>query len=144
VPAPQLRVARSTNSIDHILRFYCDGLGLDVLGRFENHDGFDGVMLGLPGGSYHLEFTVENGVTSPRAPDEESLLVFYLPDEADHRTAVAAMQVVGYEEVASHNPYWNRHGVTFEDADGYRVVLTNSSWRSQPPSQRHSTPVDSH
>jgi hypothetical protein len=30
--------------------------------------------------------------------------------------------------VASFNPYWDRHGRTFADADGYRVVIQNQAW----------------
>jgi hypothetical protein len=43
---PILRVARPTDDIDALLPFYEQGLGLTVLCRFEDHDGFDGVMLG--------------------------------------------------------------------------------------------------
>jgi len=25
-------------------------------------------------------------------------------------------------------PYWDAHGRTFEDLDGYRVVLQNAAW----------------
>jgi len=35
----------------------------------------------------------------------------------------------GFREVSSFNPYWARQGRTFEDADGYRVVLQRASWR---------------
>jgi catechol 2,3-dioxygenase-like lactoylglutathione lyase family enzyme len=113
-----------------MLRFYHDGLGFEVVGRFEDHDGFDGVMLGTPSGAYHFEFTVESGVTAPPAPSQENLLVLYLPDIADHQSAVSAMKEVGYTPVRSHNPYWDKQGVTFEDADGYRVVLASTSWKS--------------
>jgi hypothetical protein len=30
--------------------------------------------------------------------------------------------------VRSYNPYWEEAGVTFEDPDGYRVVLQNAEW----------------
>jgi hypothetical protein len=30
--------------------------------------------------------------------------------------------------VPSANPYWDRKGRTFEDVDGYRVVLQNDVW----------------
>lgn len=36
----------------------------------------------------------------------------------------------GFEPVAASNPYWDRSGRTFEDADGYRVVLRASDWRA--------------
>lgn len=52
-----LRVARPTDDIEANLRFYRDGLGLPVLYRFEDHEQFDGVMLGVPGQGYHLEIT---------------------------------------------------------------------------------------
>lgn len=111
-----------------MLRFYRDGLGLDVIGEFQGHAGFDGVMLAPPDAQYHLEFTVESGVTAPRAPGEENLLVLYLPGSDDFDAAVSAMDDAGFSPVVSHNPYWDRHGFTYEDADGYRVVLANIAW----------------
>jgi hypothetical protein len=38
------------------------------------------------------------------------------------------MVEAGYRPVPSNNPYWDQNGKTFEDPDGYRVVLTNQSW----------------
>ena len=51
----KLRVARPTDDLEAVARFYRDGLGFAELYRFADHDGFDGVMLGLPGAPYHLE-----------------------------------------------------------------------------------------
>jgi len=72
-----LRVARPTDNLERITQFYRDGLGLAVLYQFEDHDGFDGVMLGLPGAPYHFEFTQARGHHAGRAPTEDNLLVFY-------------------------------------------------------------------
>ncbi|MBO1582816.1 VOC family protein [Bacillus bingmayongensis] len=36
---------------------YEEGLGLKRIGEFHNHEGYDGVMFGLPDAEYHLEFT---------------------------------------------------------------------------------------
>lgn len=36
----------------------------------------------------------------------------------------------GFQEVDSFNPYWKQHGRTFEDADGYRVVIEQASWKA--------------
>ena len=63
-----------------------------------------------------------------RAPSQENLLVFYLPDIAQYESAVERMQRLGHAPVASFNPYWDRCGKTFEDPDGYRIVLANSDW----------------
>jgi catechol 2,3-dioxygenase-like lactoylglutathione lyase family enzyme len=124
----QLRVARPTESLDEVIGFYRDGLGLEVLGSFEDHDGFDGVMLGRPDYPYHLEFTRKAGHEAGRAPTEDNLLVFYLPDETAWAAAVERMESHGYEAVPAFNPYWDANGQTFEDPDGYRVVLQNGDW----------------
>lgn len=127
-PLTLLRVARPTNDLDAVVRFYRDGLGLQELYRFEGHDGFDGVMLGLPGQAYHFEFTRAHGHDAGRAPTNDNLVAFYIPDCADWDAAVVRMKRHGYAPVRSFNPYWDKDGVTFEDCDGYRVVLQNSAW----------------
>jgi catechol 2,3-dioxygenase-like lactoylglutathione lyase family enzyme len=75
-----LRVARPTDDLDAVARFYRDGLGFAVLAEFHDHNGFDGVMLGHAGAAYHLEFTRKAGHRAGTAPTEDNLLVFYLPD----------------------------------------------------------------
>lgn len=106
-----------------VVRFYRDGLGFDVLGSFRDHARFDGVMLGHPGRGYHLEFTHRQGHEVGRAPTEENLLVFYLPERDAWERAIDRMKASGFSPVASANPYWEVNGLTFEDPDGYRVVL---------------------
>lgn len=123
-----LRVARPTDQLDAVVRFYTQGLGMSVLGSFRDHDGFDGMMLGRPEGAYHLEFTQKRGHSVGRAPTQDNLLVFYLPDSSEWQGAIDRMRAAGYEPVPSFNPYWDRAGRTFEDPDGYRVVLQNASW----------------
>ena len=123
-----LRVARPTDNLSEIIRFYRDGLGFEVIDSFEDHQGFDGVMLGQTDLSYHLEFTHHRGHHIGKAPTKENLLVFYLPDEAEWQQAVDRMIKQGYEPVKSYNPYWDVQGKTFEDADGYRVVLQGAAW----------------
>jgi catechol 2,3-dioxygenase-like lactoylglutathione lyase family enzyme len=127
-----LRVARPTDDLDAVVRFYRDGLGFEVLSQFRGHAGFDGVMLGHAGGRYHLEFTRKDGHPAGRAPTPDNLLVFYLPDRGEWDAAVARMAAAGYAPVQSFNPYWDRQGMTFEDPDGYRVVLQNAGWPGRP------------
>lgn len=124
----EMRVARPTDHLDAIVEMYRTGLGLAVLGSFEDHDGFDGVMLGEKGSGYHLEFTHHRGQQVGQAPTEDNLLVFYYPDEAAWITRCNQMRLAGFIEVPAYNPYWDRRGKTFEDIDGYRVVLQNSKW----------------
>ncbi len=124
-----LRVARPTDDLAPVVEFYRDGLGFEKLGSFEDHDGFDGVMLGHPEMGYHLEFTHQRGHDVGKAPTEDHLLVFYFGDEEVWKAAVERMQRHGYEPVEPWNPYWKTRGETFEDPDGYRVVLANFAWR---------------
>jgi catechol 2,3-dioxygenase-like lactoylglutathione lyase family enzyme len=123
-----LRVARPTDHLEDVVRFYSEGLGLSVLGSFMDHDGFDGVMLGLPGADYHFEFTRKHGHTPGRAPTEDNLLVFYFSDQHEWGAAADRMTAAGYQSVPSFNPYWDQSGRTYEDPDGYRVVLQNAWW----------------
>jgi catechol 2,3-dioxygenase-like lactoylglutathione lyase family enzyme len=125
---PVLRVARPSDDLDALLPFYRDGLGMTVLYRFEDHAGFDGIMLGREGAPYHLEFTRKRGHAAGRAPTEDNLLVFYHPDREAWRMAVQRMRDAGFAPVRSFNPYWDKEGMTFEDPDGYRVVLQSAVW----------------
>ena len=125
---PVMRVARPTNDLAALRRFYVDGVGMQELASFSAHAGFDGLIVGALNAPYHLEFTVQLGVSAARASSEEQLLVFYLPDEQRFAAALARMQSIGIAPVASNNPYWDQVGVTFEDPDGYRVVLQRAAW----------------
>jgi catechol 2,3-dioxygenase-like lactoylglutathione lyase family enzyme len=125
---PKLRIARPTDNLAALLPFYCDGLGLQQLYAFTAHDGFDGIMLGHPQAPYHLEFTHQPGHVVGRAPTADNLLVFYLPDAVVWQAAVQRMAAVGFAPVPSYNPYWDQLGCTFEDSDGYRVVLQRDAW----------------
>jgi catechol 2,3-dioxygenase-like lactoylglutathione lyase family enzyme len=123
-----LRVARPTDKLAGVVKFYTDGLGFEELYQFTDHDGFDGVMLGHKDAAYHLEFTHKWGHRSGNAPTQENLLVFYLPDREIWQRAVRRLEDHGYTSITSFNPYWDQRGKTFEDPDGYRVVLQNAGW----------------
>jgi len=127
-----LRVARPTDHLEKVVEMYGKGLELDVLGAFEDHQGFDGVMLGKPGTPYHFEFTRKRGHAAGCAPTPEDLLVFYYSDADEWTAACARMAVAGFAKVPAFNPYWDASGATFEDPDGYRVVLQRGSWPPVP------------
>jgi len=123
-----LRVARPTDNLQIIADMYQNGLGLDVLSHFEDHEGFDGIMLGNPEMPYHFEFTHHRGHETGKAPTQDNLLVFYIPDKDEWEVQCRRMIDAGFKLMRSYNPYWDREGKTFEDLDGYRVVLQNSDW----------------
>lgn len=120
----QVRVARPTDKLTEVETFYCQQLGLPVLYRFENHAGYSGVMLGLPGSQYHLEFTAREQGSPCRAPTRDNLLVMCFTGESAMYDAVARLAEAGNEPVEAENPFWAGAGaLTFEDLDGWRVVL---------------------
>lgn len=121
----QFRIARPTNQLDKITRFYSNVLGLEIIGQFKGHDGFDGVMIGLPGKTYHLEFTQHISHTLLPEPTEENLLVFYFDSPEEYTNANERMQNHGYYPVQPANPYWLNKSETYEDPDKWRIVLFN-------------------
>jgi catechol 2,3-dioxygenase-like lactoylglutathione lyase family enzyme len=127
MPAVQFRVARPTNKLREIIQFYNEGLGLQIVGSFQGHSGYDGVMFGLPGVDYHLEFTQHEEGGECRAPSRDNLLVFYIPDRSARDSIVARLKNMGYAAVEPENPYWEANGVTIEDPDGWRIVLMNTA-----------------
>lgn len=120
----QLRLARHTERLDQCVRFYRDAIGLPEVGRFQDHDGYDGVFLAVPGTDAHLELTAGGGQPGP-SPHPESLLVLYL---GDHQAVEAVRERLDGEPVSPANPYWAEHGVTYEDPDGFPVVLVPERW----------------
>jgi len=120
----ELRCARHTERLEELVAFYRDGLGLPEIGRFHDHDGYEGAFLGVPGTNAHLEFTA-GGPHGPPSPHPETLLVLYLgSDEA----VAATCDRVGTEPVEPENLYWRDNGVTIVDPDGFRVVLVPRRW----------------
>lgn len=111
-------------------KLYCQGLGLQTLGGFHDHEGFDGVILGMPGAAWHFEFTYAGRHPVKPTPTAEDLVVLYLPDEQGWRAACQRAEAAGFTPVASFNPYWEQRGRTFDDPDGYRVVLQNAAWHN--------------
>ena len=125
--AAVLRVARPCSDLAQARRFYCDGLGLQVLAEFAAHDGFDGLVVGVAGAGWHVELVREHGAAAP-SPSAEDLIVLYEPDAPAFEARVARMRTAGFAPVRSNNPYWDRCGVTFAGPDGYRTVLARRAW----------------
>lgn len=123
-----LRIARPTNYLEIISNMYKNGLGLEELGRFKDHNGFDGIILGHKNISYHIEFTSHIGSLVKHNPNKDDLLVFYIADNSEWENICHTMSTAGFKQVKSLNPYWDNSGKTFEDPERYRVVLQNKSW----------------
>lgn len=123
-----VRVARPVRNLERVAAFWRDGVGLEQLYRSEasGPGGHTVVMLGWPGAGWHLELVDDGGDTQP-SPSEEDLLVFYLGEEIGDEL-IDRLLAAGGRRVPAKNPYWDRFGVTVEDPDGYRLVLSHRSW----------------
>jgi catechol 2,3-dioxygenase-like lactoylglutathione lyase family enzyme len=130
--ASHIRIARPTSRLDDLLAFYCDGLGLARIDSFQHHRGYSGVMVGLPGSHLHIEFTTHDdhaGHPLGLAPTNDNLLAFYLPGPDTVNAFAERLTALGHPAVEPENPYWLDLGaLTFEDPDGWRVVLVPSAY----------------
>jgi len=118
----KLRVARHTSNLKPLISFYTIVLGLDVIGSFTDHAGYDGVFIGGKNSGWHLEFTMSIETADHRA-DEDDLLVFYV-DEKEYAIITARALANNIKQVPAKNPYWTTNGVTLIDPDGFRIVVT--------------------
>ncbi len=119
----KFRTARHTRQLNPIIDFYGRMLGLQVLGEFKDHQNYDGVFLGIPGESWHLEFTVSTD-NPVHDPDDDDLLVFYAESLEEFNKIKDRFIANKVQHVRPKNPYWERNGITFEDPDGFRIVIS--------------------
>ncbi|MGW2787285.1 VOC family protein [Streptomyces populi] len=127
--ATRIRVARPSRDLETAERFYVEGLGLDVLWRTTGRvpGEHDLLMLGLPGGAWHFELTHDPEQPLDPTPTVDDLFVLYLGAPVDD-SFLARLTAAGGTRVPAHNPYWDDHGVTVTDPDGYRLVLCSRTW----------------
>jgi len=122
---PSVRFARHTNAFTEVVAFYREGIGLPVLGAFDDHDGYAGVIFGLPGSDHQLELTttLAGGAERP-APSRDDLLALYYDTRAAVDDVAGRLALVA-ERAWPANPYWQTRveSVSFLDPDGWRVVL---------------------
>ncbi len=128
--AVQFRIARPTNQLDKIKTFYTQALGMRVLGSFTGHSGYSGVMLGMPNGQYHLEFTQHDEQKELPPPTKENLLVLYFDTPEKYKAANKRIQALGIRPIEPENPYWEGKSMTYEDPDSWRIVLFNGVYRT--------------
>lgn len=119
----KLRVARHTEDLKKIIHFYVDLIGLKNLGSFTDHDGYDGVFIGMDGCDWHLEFTANNKEPLHHA-DEDDMLVLYCKSVLKKNTILARLSDAGIEHITAKNPYWTQNGVCFLDPDGFRIMIS--------------------
>ena len=100
-----IQIARTVTEIAASVAKYKGGLGLKELARFEDHEGFDGAMLGEHESGFHFEFTFCRKHTVAPSPTPEDLLVFYVPEAHAWEARCQAKRSAGFKEVESFNPF---------------------------------------
>ncbi|EAU0764657.1 VOC family protein [Salmonella enterica] len=125
-----MRIAKPVTNLERSFLMYNQGLGLHKIAEFEDHNGFNGIMLGRGDLQWHIEFTFCHNHPVQPLPTEEDLLVLYYSDENEWMSACKRMIDAGFRVSTSFNPYWDVNGKTFVDRDGYRVVMQNKAWHN--------------
>ncbi len=122
------RFARHTNNLEQIKSFYIDVVGLELLGGFENHSGYNGVFLGKPDENWHLEFTQSEAETN-HTFDDDDILVFYPNTKLEFELIKENLNFNQVEFIKAKNPYWNdlevSGGIMFLDPEGFRIVISH-------------------
>lgn len=122
--AGAVRFARPTAHIEECTAFYGDDLGLPILASWRDHDGYDGVVFGLPGSPTQLELTQHGAEPQVPEPSTENQLVLYLSGAAEVTAMAERLTFRGHRSVDVDNPYWAARGaVSYADADGWIVIL---------------------
>jgi catechol 2,3-dioxygenase-like lactoylglutathione lyase family enzyme len=122
----QIRIARPTRDLERTAAFY-RLLELPVVASFEDHDGYSGVVFGLPDASRQLELVHYEGETP--APTSEDQLVLYLGSGETVTRTAERLRTAGLEPKVAANTYWHRNGaVCFVDPDGYWLILSPDAW----------------
>lgn len=118
------RFARHTNNLEQIKSFYIDILGFELLGGFENHNGYDGIFIGRANENWHLEFTKSEEIVHFNFNDDD-IIVFYPKNKIDFDLIMNKIQSQNIDFIKAKNPYWNENGKMILDPDGYKIVISD-------------------
>jgi YycE-like N-terminal domain/YycE-like C-terminal domain len=117
------RIARHTNNLDEIKVFYTEVIGLNFLGKFENHNNYNGIFLGKEGLDWHLEFT-ESKDKVVHVFDDDDCLVFYPSTKQEYDEVTTRINLNKIEKISAKNPYWNTNGIIISDPDGCQIIIS--------------------
>jgi hypothetical protein len=118
------RIARHTNTIDKISTFYTEVIGLEVLGSFNDHEGYDGIFLGKKDLDWHLEFTSSDSLAK-QIWDEDDFLVFYPKSVEEYESILKNIEIQKVQVHVPKNPYWIENGILLRDPDDCGVIVSS-------------------
>lgn len=116
------RVARHTNDFEPLIEFYTEVIGLAILGKFENHNGYDGIFFGKEGLDWHLEFTKSESKADHKF-DDDDLLVFYPKTKDEFEKILLQIEARKIKKLKPTNPYWQENGILISDPDGFKIII---------------------
>jgi catechol 2,3-dioxygenase-like lactoylglutathione lyase family enzyme len=119
-----LRFARHTIDLEKLSSFYVKILGMEILGSFQKHYGYDGVFIGKANENWYLEFTKSDETVQFNFGDED-VLVFYPNTKLEYDSILERINNSSINSIEAKNPYWNENGKMFLDPDGYRIIISN-------------------
>lgn len=119
----KFRYARHTKDLAEIQNFYTKILGFEILGKFENHDNYNGIFLGKKDRNWHLEFTVSDEIPD-REFDEDDLLVFYPETIIEYENILRNIDKNSIKILKPKNPYWIENGIFIKDTDGFGIIIS--------------------
>lgn len=118
----KFRYARHTENLEKLTTFYTEIVGLERLGGFENHNGYNRTFLGIEGSDWHLEFTVSETKAQHKF-DEDDALVFYMHSALELQSLKNQLIKNKIPIEKARNPYWNENGILFSDPDGHKIIF---------------------
>jgi catechol 2,3-dioxygenase-like lactoylglutathione lyase family enzyme len=122
-PVSRMRVARPTTDIERAITFWTQVVGLEILSRFEDHEGYDGVILGNSGDQWEIEVTHHSSGMPLPSPSEEDIIVLYLNRELA-RGITDRLRHAGHPPKEHPNPYWQAmRAFVHTDPDGYTLII---------------------
>ncbi|MCF0253735.1 MAG: VOC family protein [Duodenibacillus sp.] len=126
---PKIRLSHSTCSIERSIAFYRDGLGFEILDRYDEQDGWNGVIFGHRGWPYQIEVSQRRNEEEPhRSGSTTTFVVFCIPEDDLWQQRLSALYAAGFMQVPP--PALYKDGCAcYEDPDGYRVVLRKGRWK---------------
>lgn len=126
-PVATVRIIRPTIDLDRILRFYVEGLGLE-LREGTVLDRSRGGRVGLPGAQLELSFVQVCRAHAPPPPEHDPVgIVLHVHGERARDRIVDRVRRSGFPLLRADPPAWLEHGIAFEDPDGWIVVVTATS-----------------
>lgn len=118
----KLKNTRHTLNLNKTKEFYTKIIGLDVLGEFQNKEGYDGIFLGKKDQNWLLEFTVSKNFPYHDF-DEDDLLIFYPDNTQEYEAILNNIKTNNVIKWEPKNPYWKEYGIMIKDPDGYGIII---------------------